>query len=115
MRMSVSKIPPRHSAVAGTVKSPALTKVAELPTMMPPFLRPISAMNKPMPQVTAILSECGMAAIIFSRTPETDKTKKIRPLINTMPRASDHAMPLPRQIVKVKNALMPIPGASAMG
>ena len=53
--------------------------------------------------------------MIFSRTPVTERARKIRPLTKTMPSASCHGTCLPRQIVKVKNALMPMPGAIAMG
>mgnify|MGYP001569239883 CR=1 FL=1 len=83
--------------------------------MMPPFFNPMNAMKSPMPQVTAIFRECGIAAIIFSRTPVSVSTRKMTPLIKTMPSASGHGTPRVPQIVKVKNALMPMPGASAIG
>ena len=89
--------------------------MAGLATITPPFLRPMKAMKSPMPQVTAIFSACGIAAMIRSRRPVTDSARKITPLTNTMPSASDHGTPLPSTIVNVKKALMPIPGARAMG
>ena len=83
--------------------------------MTPPFFRPMNAMKSPMPHVTAIFRAWGIDAMIFSRMPEMESARKITPLTNTMPRASDQGMPLPSTIVKVKNALMPMPGARAIG
>ena len=56
-----------------------------------------------------------IAAMIFSRTPVTERARKTTPLTKTMPRASCQGTPRAPQIVKVKNALMPMPGASAIG
>ena len=83
--------------------------------MTPPFLSPMKAMKSPTPQVTAIFSAEGIEAMIFSRTPETDSDRKMTPLMKTMPSASLQGTCLPRQIVNVKNALIPIPGAMAIG
>ena len=114
-RMAVRAMPARQSQTGPAVKSPCETKVAEFATITPPFFRPMNAMKRPMPHVTAIFRWCGIAAMIFSRTPVTESARKITPLTKTMPSASCHGTPRAPQIVKVKKALMPIPGASAMG
>jgi len=58
-------MPPKQSRTPGVPKSPWVTKVAGLETTMPPFFRPMKAMNRPMPQVMASFSWCGMAWMIF--------------------------------------------------
>ena len=108
-------IPARQSADGPAVKSPGPTKVAGFATMTPPFLRPMNAMKSPTPQVTASFRPSGIDAMIFSRTPVTDSDRKMSPLMKTIPSASLHGSPFPRQIVNVKNALIPMPGARAIG
>ncbi len=102
MSTAVSRMPPKHSRTAGVPKSPCVTKVAGLETTMPPFFRPMKAMKRPMPQVMASFSWCGMAAMIFSRTPVTERLRKMQPFTNTRPRADCHETPSPRQTVKAK-------------
>lgn len=79
-----------------------VTKVAGLATTRPPFFSPMKAMKRPMPQVMASFSWCGMAAMIFSRTPVTDRPRKMSPLTKTRPSADCHETPKPRQMVKAK-------------
>jgi len=60
-RIAVSTMPPRQRATGPEAKLPWVTKVAGLATITPPFLRPMKAMKRPMPQVIAIFSACGIA------------------------------------------------------
>jgi hypothetical protein len=99
---AASRMPPKQSSTPGEPKSPCVTKVAGLATTMPPFFRPMKAMKRPMPQVMANFSWWGMAAMIFSRTPVTERPRKMTPLTNTRPRADCHETPSPRQMVKAK-------------
>ena len=70
--------------------------------MTPPFFNPMNAMKRPMPQVMASFSWWGMAAMIFSRTPVTESSRKMTPFTNTSPRADCHGTCRPRQMVKAK-------------
>ena len=56
-------------------------------------------MNSPMPQVMASFSEWGMALMIRSRTPVSESARKAQPFTNTIPSASCHGTPAPRQMV----------------
>ena len=56
----------RTSAVQKTLQEKHFSGWA---TITPPFFRPMNARNSPMPQVTAIFSAWGIAAMILSRTP----------------------------------------------
>ena len=53
---AVSRMPPKQSKTPGVPKSPCVTNVAGLDTIMPPFFKPMNAMNRPMPQVIASFS-----------------------------------------------------------
>jgi len=111
----VSKTPPANKVTSGFEMSPKPTSVAGFATIMPPFSSPIKAMNNPMPAEMAIFIEYGMAARIFSRTPVIERSKNRHPLMKTKPSALCHGMPMPMQTLNAKNALIPIPGASASG
>ena len=54
---AVSMMPKKARATAGEPKSPEVTNVALLATMIPAFFNPMNAMKSPTPQVMAILSE----------------------------------------------------------
>ena len=83
--------------------------------MTPPFFRPMKAMKSPMPQVTAIFSaERDGRDDLLAHAGDGEREED-DPLTNTMPSASFQGSPLPRQIVKVKKALIPMPGARAIG
>jgi hypothetical protein len=45
--------------------------------MTPPFLRPMKAMKRPMPQVMATFRARGMELTIFSRTPVTERARTV--------------------------------------
>ena len=83
--------------------------------MNPAFFRPMKVRKMPMPAAAAILISVGIALAIDSRMGVTEISKKITPAQKIIPSAVGHGTPLPRIIVKVKNALMPMPGATANG
>ena len=68
-----------------------------------------------MPTASAWRRFIGIARTIAARSPVTDTTAKITPAQNTMPSAVGHGTFWPSTIPKVKNALMPIPGATPKG
>ena len=85
------------------------------PDTMPAFARPMRAMKSPIPTATAFFIPAGIALMIFSRIPKMERTMKMIPSIRTAVKASCHEHPIPKHTVNVKNALSPIPGASATG
>ena len=111
----VKMIPARASITAGSERSPSCTNVAGLSTISPAFLRPIKAMNKPMPHCTPILSDGGIDSAIFVRTPVNDSIRKRIPFQKTIPNAASHGISRPRQMVNAKKAFKPMPGANAIG
>jgi hypothetical protein len=72
-------------------------------------------MNNPIPQLMATFISTGIAASKRCRAPEIDRNRKSKPLQNTTPRAEGHGTCMAPQMVKAKNAFMPMPGASAIG
>ena len=68
-----------------------------------------------MPAAVAIRRPRGMARAIVTRTGVTETSRKSTPAQKTMPSATGQGTLLPRMMVKVKKALMPIPGATAKG
>ncbi len=115
MSTPVRPTPSRQRAAGPEAKSPCATRVAGLATITPAFFSPMKAMKSPMPAVIASFSECGIAAMMRSRQPVSESARNTTPFTKTIPSASVHGTPLPRTIVNVKNALMPMPGASAIG
>ncbi len=85
------------------------------PITIPLLTRPISAINIPIPPVTANFIFFGIAFTTASRTPLTDNTIKIIPSTNTAVRATSQGTPICKTTVYAKNALRPIPDAKAKG
>ena len=61
------------------------------------FLRPMNAMKSPMPTASACIMLTLIAAMIFSRTPTMDITKKTTPARNTAPSAARHGSAAPAE------------------
>ena len=71
--------------------------------------------SSPMPAAAAARSDAGMASAIRSRSGVADTTRNSTPAQNTMPSAVCHGTLLCNTIVNAKNALRPMPGATANG
>ena len=91
------------------------TSVDGSPTIRPAFLKPMKVSSSPIPAPAAARSAAGMASAICSRSGVADTTRNSTPAQNTMPRAVCHGTLLWITIVNAKNALSPIPGATANG
>src|SRR5436309_8977347 len=91
------------------------TSVAGSPTIKPAFRRPMNVSSSPMPAAAAARSDAGMASAIRSRGGVADTTRNSTPAQNTMPSAVCHGTLLCNTIVNAKNALRPMPGATANG
>ena len=72
-------------------------------------------MNPPIPAETAYLNCSGIASITFCLKPVRAMSKNNNPLINTAASANCHVLPKTKVTVKAKKALIPMPGASAIG
>ena len=72
-------------------------------------------MKRPIPAAVASLSVPGIAVMMSSRTRATVRMVKTTPEMKTMPRAMGHGTPIFPQTTKLKYALSPMPGASAIG
>src|SRR5260370_38880805 len=83
--------------------------------MNPALFNPMNVRKIPMPAAAAILISVGIALAIDSRIGVTEITRKNAPAQKIIPSAVGHDTPLPRMIVYVKKALMPMPGATANG
>ena len=81
----------------------------------PAFVIPTDAINSPTPAVTAFLRSFGIQFIICSLKLVTVKIINNTPSINTPKSAICHVYPICKTTVYAKNALSPIPGASAIG
>jgi len=62
---------------------------------IPEVLKPINAINRPIPAPAAIFSPWGIALIIVSRIFVKVRIKKIRPDVKTPANAVCHSMPIP--------------------
>ena len=89
MRMPLSRIPMMPSTETW-VNAPRLTKVSGLDTMMLAFLRPMKAMNMPMPTEIARRRLMGMALRIYSLSLMTVMRMKITPSTSEMASACCH-------------------------
>ena len=85
-------------------KSPNATSVAGSVTTMPAFFNAMKPRNKPIPAAIPNFRLRGIALTSHSRTGNRLSATKIIPDTNTAPRAVCHAWPIPRTILKVKNA-----------
>jgi len=72
-------------------------------------------MKRPIPTATAFFIFAGIALMIASRTLKSESMMKRMPSRKTAVRAICQEYPIPMHTVYVKNALSPIPGASATG
>ena len=114
-RMPVSTRPIRASSAGPAVMSPRATVVASFDTMTPAFLRPMKAMNRPIPQPMAFFNEAGMESTMSLRTLVTVRMMKMIPSRSTAVSANCQLYPIPKHTVNTKKALRPIPGANAKG
>ena len=90
--------------------------VDSLATMMPPPLRPMNAMNKPMPMPIAWRKLTGIASMTALRKPQATRIRITIPSRKTMAIATRQSTAAPpRQSVYATIALMPMPDASAIG
>ncbi len=115
MRMAVIIRPSIARKTGGETRLPKATVVAGLAVMIPPLMKPIRAINKPIPAATAFFKELGIALSIQSTIPVTAKMKKTIPEMTTAPKAACQDAPRPRTTVKAKKALRPMPLARAKG
>ena len=114
-RPAMSINPNAAISVSGFVKSPMLTNVAPLATMIPPLFKPMKPINKPTPDPIAILKFRGILSNIHLRNGVTLIRKNKTPAIITAPKATCHEYPISPTTVKVKKAFSPIPGARPTG
>src|SRR5574344_1633750 len=82
---------------------------------IPPSLKPMMVMNRPIPTATAFFMFAGIALMIASRTLNNERMMKRIPSRKTAVSPICQEYPIPIQTVYVKNAFSPIPGASATG
>jgi len=83
--------------------------------MTPESMRPMKAMNKPIPTLIAVFSAGGMAWNTALRKPVSTRTVMMMPSRTIRPMASGHVMPGILAMPKVTKALRPKPVASARG
>ena len=86
----------------GAWRLPSVTSVAGWPVMMPAFLRPMMARNRPMPAEIDSLSECGIALTIHSRMRNRLIRMNRQPEMNTAPSAACQLKPMPCTTAKAK-------------
>ncbi len=94
---------------------PSFTKVTGSATIRPAFLSPMKVRKIPMPAAVAILSPGGIARAMVSRIGVALMSMKSTPAQKIMPSAACQGTFIPRMMVNVKKALMPMPGATAKG
>ena len=97
------------------LKLPSATVVASLLTIMPALNSPIKVINKPIPAEIPIFNDLGIVLTIISRMLVKVKTINITPSTKTAASATFQLTPIPITTLNVKNALSPMPGASAIG
>ena len=95
LRAAISTNPSNRNTAGGCVRSPRPTKVTSSSTITPLPESAIMPRKKPMPAQMPRFSERGMASINHPRTGNTDSAIKIRPEINTAPRALCQLWPRP--------------------
>ena len=94
---------------------PRVTNVDGLATIIFASWRPIKAIKNPIPILIAYFNVCGTLLIIACLTLKKLSNKNIIPSINEAAKAVCHENFIVRQIVKVKKAFKPIPGAIPKG
>ncbi|MPN58290.1 hypothetical protein SDC9_205993 [bioreactor metagenome] len=90
---------PTQLIKTGGVKWPIEINVASLFTTRPQLIKPIIAMNKPIPPDTANFIFTGIAFTTASRTLNNDKNMKIIPSTNTAVKATSQDTPIPKTTV----------------
>lgn len=98
-----------------SVTDPSLTNVESSFITSSAFCSPTNVMNNPIPMVMDFFIVSGMALTIASLSLVTVRRSKIIPSIRMAVNANCQEYPIPRQIVKTKNALGPMPGAMPNG
>ena len=89
------KITPKIATkLDGDCKSPMLISVAGLLTTRPALLKPIRAINRPMPAVTASLIVCGIALNKYSFNGVTAMNKKTNPATSCAVKAKAKLCPI---------------------
>ena len=71
--------------------------------------------SNPMPAAAAFRRDTGIASAICSRSGVADTARNSTPAQNTIPSAVCHGTLFCSTIVNAKNALRPMPGATAKG
>ncbi|CDB16503.1 putative uncharacterized protein [Clostridium sp. CAG:221] len=84
--------PPKVMRTAG-VTFPKATKVLSSATIIPPFIIPMKAMNKPIPPLTASFIFFGIALATASRILNNDSIINMIPSTNTAVKATCHETP----------------------
>src|SRR5262249_13657770 len=79
------------------------------------FFERNDARNRPTPADIASFRFCGIALMMYSRMRKIEIKKKITPEQNTAASACCQVYFIVKTTVKAKNALSPMPGASAIG
>ena len=115
IKMAITKIPKIVSQVVGTVKEPISTNEVLLAVTSPPPWRPTKAMKIPIPAAIASFKSFGIALITTSRTLRNERMVKRTEATNTPAIAFCQEIPIPKTTEKVKKALSPNPGATAIG
>ena len=91
------------------------TSVAGSATTTPALRSPRNVSSSPIPPAAADLSDAGMASATRSRMGVADTSRNSTPAQNTMPSAVCQGTWCCRINVYAKNALSPMPGATANG
>lgn len=114
-RASVSTSPNTASNTGPCVKSPSFRYVTGSATTIPPFFRPIKAMNSPMPTAMANFRLRGMALSTASRRLVRTNSVTSRPSTTTTAIACCQERPMPSISVNATMAFSPRPEARATG
>ena len=93
MRQIMRIMPMQARRGSGLPRLPRVTRVDSLATTIPAFLRPMRAMNMPMPTTMAYLRFRGMELMSFSRSLVTVRMRKMTPDQKTVPRATLQCSP----------------------
>ena len=117
VRMMATNMEMIETMQAGDVKSPAPTRLSGFWMIMPPPLRPMKPIKRPMPMPMARRRSTGMASITALRSPQITKIRMTTPSKKTTAMATRQSTlsPLAPHRVKATMALMPMPEARARG
>ena len=84
--------PIRASRGAPAVILPKSNRLS-LAVTIPALIKPIRAINKPIPTLIARFNCAGIASIILSRSGDRVMNRKIKPLIKVIPKHCCHVYP----------------------